>query len=96
MDLTRGSGGSSRACATALLAEHLGCGEDEVVGALRAWGLIGAVERLRRPSGRTLVPYEAEDLASIEEWLADHEILDPEGPAEMFETLSGRGLFRGW
>ncbi len=43
---------------------------------------------------KTLVPYQVPDLTSVEEWLADNEVLDPEGPDEMFEALSKRGLFR--
>jgi len=35
------------------------------------------------------------DLSDAEEWLADNEVLDPEGPDEMFESLTKRGLFRG-
>jgi hypothetical protein len=27
--------------------------------------------------------------------IADNEILDPEGPEEVFETIEKRGLFRG-
>ncbi|GAA3271071.1 hypothetical protein GCM10020258_45620 [Sphingomonas yabuuchiae] len=45
--------------------------------------------------GRSLRPYEVPDLSSVEEWLADNEVLDPEGPDEMFEAFSQRkGLFR--
>jgi hypothetical protein len=35
------------------------------------------------------------DLDGVEEWLADNEVLDPEGPGEMFEATTHRGLFRG-
>ncbi|RZM28688.1 MAG: phospholipase, partial [Sphingomonas sp.] len=42
----------------------------------------------------TLRPFDEPDLSAIEEWLADNEVLDPEGPEEMFEVLSKRGLFR--
>jgi hypothetical protein len=35
------------------------------------------------------------DLDGIEKWLADNEVLDPEGPGEMFEATTHRGLFRG-
>ena len=55
--------------------------------------LIEAIERLRG-GGRSLRPYKTPDLASIEEYLADHEILDPKGPDEMFEPIASRGLFR--
>jgi len=56
--------------------------------------LIETIERLRGP-GRSLRPYEVPDLDGVEKWLADNEVLDPEGPAEMFEPTTRRGLFRG-
>ncbi|WP_445192930.1 phospholipase D-like domain-containing protein [Sphingomonas sp. Tas61C01] len=78
-----------------LLGEHLGVAPGIVAATIAEEGsLIGAVERLRG-DGRSLRPYEPKDLASIEKWLADNEVLDPEGPEEMFEGLSKRGLFRG-
>ncbi|ONG44682.1 phospholipase [Pseudoroseomonas deserti] len=78
-----------------LLAEHLGLTAAAVAEAIAAEGsLIGAIEALRGP-GRSLRPYEEPDLGAVEAWLADHEVLDPEGPEEMFEALSKRGLFRG-
>ena len=77
-----------------LLAEHLGVSPEAVTKAVAQTGsLIAAVEQLRG-EGRTLVPYEVPDLSAVEAWLADHEVLDPEGPDEMFEPLSARGLFR--
>ncbi len=77
-----------------LIAEHLGV-EPQVVSDLIAetGSLIKTIERLRG-EGKTLQPYEVPDLTSVEEWLADNEVLDPEGPQEMFETFSKRGLFR--
>lgn len=87
----------SLACALrdGLLAEHLGCGTDDVRVAIeREGGLIAAVEALRG-DGRTLRPYERPELAPTMKWLADSELLDPEGPDEMFEPLRDRGLFRG-
>lgn len=81
-----------------LLAEHLGCREDEVAAAIAEHGLIGAIERLRRApgQGRTLKPYELPELSGLEQWLADNEILDPNGPDRIFEPLSQRSLFKGW
>jgi phosphatidylserine/phosphatidylglycerophosphate/cardiolipin synthase-like enzyme len=77
-----------------LLAEHLGVEAAVVTATLAETGsLIATVERLRGEE-RTLVPYEDPDLSAVETWLADHEVLDPEGPDEMFEALSARGLFR--
>lgn len=72
-----------------LIAEHLAVEPAEVTAAIARYGLIGAIERLRG-RGKTLIPYEVPDLSSVEEWLADNKILDPEGPGEMFEALSAR------
>jgi len=77
-----------------LLAEHLGVAPEEVSARLAEGGsLIATVEALRGP-GRSLVPYETPDLGAVETWLADNEVLDPEGPGESFEALHRRGLFR--
>ncbi|WP_347814877.1 phospholipase D-like domain-containing protein [Aureimonas sp. SK2] len=73
-----------------LLAEHLGISPERVAETLaRTGSLIETIETLRGP-GRSLVPYEAPELGDIEAWLADHKILDPEGPEEMFEPLNRR------
>jgi len=81
-----------------LLAEHLGRTPEEVASAIANRGsLIAAVEELRTTPGagrRTLDPYSHEDQGAVRTWLADNEVLDPEGPEEMFEALSQRGLFR--
>jgi phosphatidylserine/phosphatidylglycerophosphate/cardiolipin synthase-like enzyme len=77
-----------------LLGEHLGVAPDEFKDVANEHGsLINAIEALRG-DGKTLVPYETPDLTTVETWLADHEVLDPEGPAEMFESIAKRGLFR--
>ena len=84
-----------------LLAEHLGVSIEQVTATIAQTGsLIGAVEALRS-DGRSLRPYQAPNLNGVKAWIADNEVLDPEGPAEMFEPLSRRGLFRrlrkpGW
>ncbi|KQT33457.1 phospholipase [Sphingomonas sp. Leaf412] len=76
-----------------LIAEHLAVDPATVTEGIAADGLIATIERLRGP-GRSLIPYEIDDLTEIEKWLADNEVLDPEGPAEMFEPLEKRGLLR--
>ncbi|MCB8874526.1 phospholipase D-like domain-containing protein [Acidisoma silvae] len=77
-----------------LLAEHLGISPQEFSEVYEARGsLIAAIEQLRGP-GRSLRPYEIPDLDAVETWLADNEVLDPEGPAELFEPLSKNGLFQ--
>lgn len=80
-----------------LIAEHLGVTADQVADRLSETGsLIETIDGLRKSgSGRTLQPFEMPELSDIEEWLADNEILDPEGPDAIFEPLSQRGLFRG-
>ncbi len=61
-----------------LLAEHLACAPDAVQA---TWGehgsLIGAIEALRTPEGRSLHPVEPQPLDPLERALADSRILDP-------------------
>lgn len=78
-----------------LIAEHLDVPAERVGQLIEQTGsLIETIERLRGP-GRSLRPYAAPDLDGVEKWLADNEVLDPEGPGEMFEAVTHRGLFRG-
>ncbi|WP_298812060.1 phospholipase D-like domain-containing protein [uncultured Sphingomonas sp.] len=76
-----------------LLAEHLAIDVAQVSDGVKRDGLIATIERLRG-SGKTLIPYEIPDLNGVEAWLAENEVLDPEGPAEMFEAFEKRGLLR--
>jgi phosphatidylserine/phosphatidylglycerophosphate/cardiolipin synthase-like enzyme len=76
-----------------LIAEHLGVDAADVSRRLKNGSMIAAIEELRG-TGKTLIPYEVPDLNAVEEWLADNEVLDPEGPGEMFEGFSKRGLLR--
>ena len=79
-----------------LLAEHLGVAPEAVTAKIAETGsLIAAVETLRG-GGRTLVPYEIPELSGFAGWLAENEILDPNGPDEIFESTAKRGLFKGW
>ncbi len=82
---------------TDLLAEHLGVPTSTVAYETeRSGSLITAIETLRKSqSGRTLIPYATPEVSDLEKWLADNEILDPEGPEEVFEPIERRGLFRG-
>jgi hypothetical protein len=83
-----------------LMAEHLGVAVEVVSDLVAETGsLIETIERLRQDRegvSKTLRCYEVPDLTAVEAWLADNEVLDPEGPEEMFESLSKRGLFRRW
>ncbi len=83
-----------------LLAEHLSATPDAVDEAIRQSGsLIAAIDMLRgenEQAGRaTLRSYETPIISDLETWLADHEILDPEGSEAVFEPIEKRGLFRG-
>nr|WP_314092218.1 phospholipase D-like domain-containing protein [uncultured Shinella sp.] len=82
---------------TDLLAEHLGVSAGAVAEAVaQSESVIAAIETLRKSQpGRTLVPYTTPEVSDLEKWLADNEILDPEGPEEVFEPIERRGLFRG-
>ena len=78
-----------------LIAEHLG----ETVALVRETlqreqSLIATIDSLSARLNR-LRPYVRPELSQAETWLADNEVLDPEGADEMFENLSRRGLFRG-
>ena len=77
-----------------LLGEHLGLAPASVRERVEAEGsLIAAIEALRG-AGRSLRPYEVPLLNDVEIWLADNEVLDPDGPEAIFKPLSQRGLLR--
>ena len=59
----------------------------------KSGSLIETIEDLRG-DGRSLRPYVVPNLGDVEKWLADNEVFDPEGPEEMFEAFSNRGLLR--
>jgi phosphatidylserine/phosphatidylglycerophosphate/cardiolipin synthase-like enzyme len=83
-----------RAIRDGLIAEHLGVAAAEVARRVEGSGsLIETIETLRG-SGRSLRAYQIPDLKAVEKWLADNEVLDPEGPEEMFESFTKRGLLR--
>jgi phosphatidylserine/phosphatidylglycerophosphate/cardiolipin synthase-like enzyme len=82
-----------------LLAEHLDMSPQDVTQQLADNdSLIALIEGNCRPrgQGRTLIPFEIPDLNGFHEWLAENEILDPEGPDKIFESISKRGLFKNW
>jgi phosphatidylserine/phosphatidylglycerophosphate/cardiolipin synthase-like enzyme len=78
-----------------LLAEHLGVAPERIADVFSKSGsLIETVESLRS-DGRSLQPYQVPNLHDVEKWLADNEVLDPDGPAEMFESLTQGKLLGG-
>ena len=84
-----------RAIRVSLLAEHLGVTPERVADVFSKSGsLIETVESLRS-DGRSFQPYQVPNLHEVEKWLADNEVLDPNGPAEMFENPTQGSLLRG-
>ncbi|WP_091929666.1 phospholipase D-like domain-containing protein [Blastococcus sp. DSM 46786] len=62
-----------------LLAEHLGCTPEQVAAAVEATGsLVRGIEQLRRPAGRSLIPFEPPELGPADRALGESEVMDPE------------------
>jgi phospholipase D1/2 len=62
-----------------LLAEHLDSTPDDVAAAIADTGsLVRGIERLLRPTGRSLVPFEPPELGPVDRALAESEVMDPE------------------
>jgi phosphatidylserine/phosphatidylglycerophosphate/cardiolipin synthase-like enzyme len=91
-----GSGEQIGALRNDLIAEHVGVTVDEVSRALaEKKSLIGAIRMLCQAGhGRTLRPYEPPELTQVGAFLAENELLDPNGPEQTFEPLAERNLFR--
>ena len=69
-----------------LLAEHLGCTPEEVAAAVEETGsLVRGIDRLRRPTGRSLAVFEPPDLGPADRALAETELLDPEHTPNRWE-----------
>lgn len=82
-----------------LIAEHLGLPVADIAQRFAQTGsLIATIETLceNATNRRRFAPFQIPELGTVKEWLADNEILDPEGPEAIFEPLSRRGLFKGW
>jgi phosphatidylserine/phosphatidylglycerophosphate/cardiolipin synthase-like enzyme len=77
-----------------LLAEHLGCSQATVAQIFaETRSLIATIELLRK-GGKTLQPFIPPELGEVATFIADNELLDPAKPDDLFEPVSGRGLFR--
>ncbi|KAA2235479.1 phospholipase [Salinarimonas soli] len=85
---------SIAAIRTRLLAEHLGVEREAVEAALDREGgsLVRAIDGLRRPHGRSLVPFEAPELNAAEEAMARSHLLDPDRPEAMSKVAAKAGL----
>jgi phospholipase D1/2 len=68
-----------------LLAEHLGITREALRETLRAEGnsVVGALDRLRGCSAKTLIPFEPPVLSDTERELAETHLLDPRRPEGM-------------
>jgi hypothetical protein len=79
-----------------LLAEHLGCNEEQFAQAeQKALSMVDAVEALRG-DGKTLELLDMEKLGATEEFIAANELLDPESPDAMLDPIAKRGLAKSW
>ncbi len=79
---------------TSLMAEHLGESDESIAQLVETTAsLIKTIETLRAKTNK-LRPYALPEINDVAAWLAENEILDPEGPDELFEAISKRGLFR--
>ncbi|WP_232474374.1 phospholipase D-like domain-containing protein [Sphingomonas sp. MA1305] len=81
---------SIRRIRNALLAEHLGSDPATVEAILSTTGSLIVTIAGLSSRGRGLQPFEHGELPAVQRWLADTKLLDPEGPAEMFEPLARR------
>lgn len=85
-----------------LLAEHLGVSVAEFAEAEeeRGGSLIAAVEALRKPEGRSLVPLNPAPITESERLMVEERLLDPERPRSVRTQLAklgraGRAVFGG-
>lgn len=80
-----------------LLAEHLGTSIEEIEKTLaRTGSLIETIEQCRS-SGTTMRDYELPELGDVQEWVADHSLLDPKGADDNFAGLQRkRKRIRWW
>ena len=78
-----------------LLAEHCGVEPEAMSALLEAEGSMAAAIAAVPRDGKYLAPFVLRPLTDTEKAIADHALLDPERPEEMFEPIGGkRGLFR--
>jgi len=80
-----------------LIAEHLDCEPAEVATAEKKAGgsTVDAIDALRG-AGKTLELLDMEELGAAEEFIASHELLDPERPEDLFEPIDSPGLAQSW
>ena len=96
MESNRDTGPAISALRHRLLAEHLGCSEEQYREAeQQASSMVDAIEALRG-DGKTLELLDLEKLGATEEFIASNELLDPESPDAMLDPIAKRGLAKSW
>jgi phosphatidylserine/phosphatidylglycerophosphate/cardiolipin synthase-like enzyme len=79
-----------------LIAEHLGTNPAEVARRFGAAGsLIDTIEALRGP-GRSLERVDLTQPGPFDDYIAEHELLDPESPDALFESFGESAMRRSW
>ena len=79
-----------------LLAEHLDCTPEEFAAAEEKCGsMVDAIAALIGP-GKSLELLPMEGLSEAEDYIASHELLDPESPEAMLDPIGKRGLGKSW
>ena len=92
----RGVEPTIRALRESLIGEHLDVDPADVGRLYETTGsLIDAIEALRGP-GRSLELLDLVEPGPFDDYIAEHELLDPENPDAMFEGIAERGLRRNW
>ncbi len=67
-----------------LLAEHLGCTIEDIAAKFARTGSLIETIQLSAGTGCTLRDYQYPDLNSAEQWLSDHDLLDPDSSDDNF------------
>lgn len=79
-----------------LLAEHLDCSPEKFAAAEKKCGsMVDAIKALIGP-GKSLELLPMEGLSEAEDYIATHELLDPESPDAMLDPIGKRGLAKSW
>lgn len=90
------AGETITALRTRLMAEHLGVKPDTVAKHFARTGSLIATIKALQGKGKTLKLLEFEEPDTVEDFIAQNELLDPEKPEDMFELPGKRGLFKRW
>ncbi len=96
LNANRQAGGAITALRHRLLAEHLGCTADEFFEAEKRSGSMTRALEALRGEGKTLDLLELDSIGPAQEFIADHELLDPESADEMLDPIATRGLAKSW